>query len=1010
MEKNKELFFIIALSLVFSFVFIPLVEADAITDDIHLNLQITNSTGSIETGTYDFVFNISNNSDCAVGNVIYSNSSTLATDTRGVLSYYLPDVTLDYDIQYWLCYYRYNTGTTDLNRSSSFKMARSPYAFNAKNVTLSGVEIDTNLEMTGYNVTADYGFFNWLGNAASRVSSLFVTDINASGNISTTGNVSASWFFGSFSGNTSIWSKTGAGIFPTTIGDYLGLGTSAPETPLHIQNATGETQLRIQAGDAGGAATLQFYDSTGGEISEIYGATDDSIRIQTSNADRFAIDSAGEVGIGTNTPNTTFHIKNDTGYAEVRLTGGSVTGGGAVQFYNDTSEAAEIYNNWADNSFRIQTANQDRLTVDNAGQVGVGTTSPGADLQVNTSGATEFRLSTSSAVGTAAIQFYNSTGEAAEIYSHTDNSLRFQTANDNDRMTIDSTGNVGIGTTSPSTHLEVNAGASNTEIARFTGSVTARGLQLSSYAIAGNNEVGFDFNAPGVGSVAGISFSTVGSEAMRIDKDGNIGIGTTTPQQELNVLGDANVTGTLYRSNKPLIDWSEATNGTLYEADDVWTLVDNSTFANIDEPLWTANYTAYNDTWTTTDAEIWTVVDNSTFANIDEPLWTANYTAYNDTWTTTDAEIWSLVDNLTFANIDEPLWTANYTAYNDTWTTTDAEIWSLVANDTFVPYTGANANVVLGNNNLSVGGTDFFVNNNDGRVGIGTSSPSTKLEINGTGTSATTAPILTLNSDGAGGNHWAGLRFADDGTNKWGVVQDVNADDTNSLSIYDYAAGASSMHFSTGGNVGIGTTNPDGKLDVIDGNAQFVFESASSDRAYLQTYHNAIPTAGDDIMINYFNAYDSTSTSTTYASIAAYADTVTDGVEDGGLAFGTRNNGAFETNIRIKDGYVGINTTTPTEVLEVRPSLGIFQVLAGAHLGMTNTNANIEWTINPRNSGIMDIAYDDNVVMAFENTTGNVGMGNIAPNSKLEVTGTFNASTQGGSMRVDSNGNVKIGI
>jgi len=33
--------------------------------------------------------------------------------------------------------------------------------------------------------------------------------------------------------------------------------------------------------------------------------------------------------------------------------------------------------------------------------------------------------------------------------------------------------------------------------------------------------------------------------------------------------------------------------------------------------------------------EIWNVIANDTFAYIDEPLWTANYTAYNDSWTTT---------------------------------------------------------------------------------------------------------------------------------------------------------------------------------------------------------------------------------------------------------------------------------------------------------------------------------------------------------------------------------------
>jgi len=36
---------------------------------------------------------------------------------------------------------------------------------------------------------------------------------------------------------------------------------------------------------------------------------------------------------------------------------------------------------------------------------------------------------------------------------------------------------------------------------------------------------------------------------------------------------------------------------------------------------------------------------------------------------------------------------------------------SVVSGD-YVPYTGADANVVLGNNNFSVGGNDFFVDNN----------------------------------------------------------------------------------------------------------------------------------------------------------------------------------------------------------------------------------------------------------------------------------------------------------
>ena len=52
-------------------------------------------------------------------------------------------------------------------------------------------------------------------------------------------------------------------------------------------------------------------------------------------------------------------------------------------------------------------------------------------------------------------------------------------------------------------------------------------------------------------------------------------------------------------------------------------------------------------------------------------------------------------------------------------------------NTSYVPYTGANQNVNLGDNNLSVGGTDLFVDSDNGRVGIGTTTPLSLLHLNG---------------------------------------------------------------------------------------------------------------------------------------------------------------------------------------------------------------------------------------------------------------------------------------
>jgi len=80
-------------------------------------------------------------------------------------------------------------------------------------------------------------------------------------------------------------------------------------------------------------------------------------------------------------------------------------------------------------------------------------------------------------------------------------------------------------------------GNGNTLLAKFGGNsaVQSRALQLTEYSISGINNVGFDFNAPGAGSQAAISFSTLSAERMRVTSAGNVGIGTTNAPYKLVV-------------------------------------------------------------------------------------------------------------------------------------------------------------------------------------------------------------------------------------------------------------------------------------------------------------------------------------------------------------------------------------------------------------------------------------------------------------------------------------------
>ena len=159
----------------------------AISDDWHLNIQVRDSSGNIVTGTFDFEFNITTASDCS--NVVYNNRTRQTTDTRGIVSYYLEDVNLNYTDQYYLCYYR-----DDVLKSSS-QIARVPYAFNSKyldgasrsaffpfNTSVTGT-FDFNggwtaggLSIQGGAIYADTGYFY-------NLSKLNVTSLNVNGSL-----------------------------------------------------------------------------------------------------------------------------------------------------------------------------------------------------------------------------------------------------------------------------------------------------------------------------------------------------------------------------------------------------------------------------------------------------------------------------------------------------------------------------------------------------------------------------------------------------------------------------------------------------------------------------------------------------------------------------------------------------------------------------------------------------------------------------------------------------------
>jgi Chaperone of endosialidase len=182
---------------------------------------------------------------------------------------------------------------------------------------------------------------------------------------------------------------------------------------------------------------------------------------------------------------------------------------------------------------------------------------------IGTGAVTTFNVGTASAPGLAVTSDTN-TG----IWSAGADTLNFSTGG-TERLRISSSGNVGIGTTSPGVKLDVaTAGSAANET----------GFILRNPSTAAYSTVNFDFytagawkgsfwamrNNTGSGGVFGINTadtSGVGQERMRIAETGNVGIGTSSPSAKLDVSGLVSTTGNFISPNDTWIySWNGGAN------------------------------------------------------------------------------------------------------------------------------------------------------------------------------------------------------------------------------------------------------------------------------------------------------------------------------------------------------------------------------------------------------------------------------------------------------------------
>ena len=253
---------------------------------------------------------------------------------------------------------------------------------------------------------------------------------------------------------------------------------------------------------------------------------------------------------------------------------GTTTYDPILAFQNQSVERARIYTDTSDShKLKFDVGGSDQMVIDSSGNVGIGESSPDDLLHIkNSSAGSNAGLRLENADQTWALYCRGFDSDKFKIQDIDANTSPFaiETTAPNNTLYLDSSGNVGIGTSSPSGKLDVNTGvmSGNVKIGNFdnvnNGNNTAQfgnGTKLE--FIADTNPkysqhdpytvayVKAEYSGSGADTTSGdtdLVFATydgfaatangVLSEKMRIKADGNVGIGTSSPAQAFSVVAN----------------------------------------------------------------------------------------------------------------------------------------------------------------------------------------------------------------------------------------------------------------------------------------------------------------------------------------------------------------------------------------------------------------------------------------------------------------------------------------
>ena len=619
------------------------------------------------------------------------------------------------------------------------------------------------------------------------------------GNVNIPYNVSAGYFVGdgryltnlnSSALNSSAinyWLKNGNNLYYNS--GNVGIGTTSPSQKLDVAGTVNAYQYLIN-GTAISAGSLGALTGSGtANYVPLWNGT-------TSQTNSVIYQNGTNVGIGTSSPDANLQITGDTGLHLQNSAGNAnayfvpvltptyglaeMTGTGVRSiFYDNLNHGIVIGSTYASS---YQSPTNGAII---QGNVGIGTTNPGAKLEVQASSTTSTDIA----------QFSNSNSVYKAKFaldSSGSGYLDLQDASNNNNVHLESLGNswlnggnVGIGTPSPTTPLYLSSSTSGSEF-YVNNTVNSPRITLgngqNTWSISNENLGSFPQN-----SVLTFGISSSYASKLAINGNGDVGIGTTTPSQKLDVSGNVNA-------------YQYLVNGTPISAGSLGAVTGVGTVGYL--PVWNGT-TSLNDS-------VVKQVSSSTGGSISVG---SQLTLQTDSGV---GKIHNSADNTRLFINAGSAQGSPYGAY-----------LYLEGNNYGGTNAGGNAHLSSSNSGnlyLDIAGNSKLTVLNNGRVGIGTTSPNAKFEVNDGGNKSVYiggspsigAPDLATLGAGVMLSR-TNMDYADSGIASYTSTSNGNNLAIKARTDVVFVSGNSNtenMRIKENGQIGINNSNPSATLDV----------------------------------------------------------------------------------------------------------------------------------------------------------------------------------------------------